>query len=136
MRKWVLPGLIVMLAGLLGSTWGMYHVINTGSCASGGNYVIARPCPPGTGLHIVALVAGILVGLIGAGIASDLDGTVAMWFGLFFVLIGADALVAIGGGGGLALGGLFLVMGLPAIGWALFQADGPNTKPVFTTPPG
>jgi hypothetical protein len=47
--------------------WGIYHLIRTGTCASGGPYVSARPCPPGTGGHILAVMGGVFGGLIGCG---------------------------------------------------------------------
>ena len=42
-------------------TWALYHLVRTGTCASGGPYVSARPCPSDTGAKIVGPVT------IGAG---------------------------------------------------------------------
>ncbi|MER7282987.1 SHOCT domain-containing protein [Dactylosporangium sp. NPDC000244] len=48
----------------------LFQLIRGGSCASGGNYVSARPCPPGTGkwalilpLAIIGSLAGFILGL-------------------------------------------------------------------------
>jgi hypothetical protein len=64
----VLLGLALVGAALVSFDWAIYHLTRTGTCASGGPYVTARPCPPGTGGQIVALVGGIFGGLIGVGI--------------------------------------------------------------------
>ena len=46
-RYWSLSllGMLVSLASLLVMTWALYHLVRTGTCASGGPYVSARPCP-------------------------------------------------------------------------------------------
>jgi hypothetical protein len=54
-------GLALMLAGLGVFGLGLYHLVKTGSCASGGPYVSARPCPSDTGLWIGALLLGLCV---------------------------------------------------------------------------
>lgn len=119
-----LLGMAVTLAGLLASTWAMYRLMHTGTCASGGPYVIAHQCPSGTALQILALMGGILAGLAGAGIAGS-AALGALWFGLFFTLSGADAMVAFGGTGGILFGGFFVVLlGLPAVVFGLRSADG------------
>jgi hypothetical protein len=59
-------GLGLMIAGLAAFGFGLYHLAKTGSCASGGPYVSARPCPSGTGLWIGALIVGVFV-FIGGG---------------------------------------------------------------------
>nr|BFE58234.1 hypothetical protein GCM10020063_027600 [Dactylosporangium thailandense] len=48
----------------------LFQLIRGGSCASGGNYVSARPCPPGTGtwalilpLAIIGSLASFILGL-------------------------------------------------------------------------
>ena len=47
---------------------GLYELIHTGTCASGGPYVSARECPPGTGWHVLSLMGGIFGGLIGIAV--------------------------------------------------------------------
>jgi hypothetical protein len=75
-RYWALAlgGLMLVGASLVAADWAIYHLARTGTCASGGPYVSARPCPPGTGTHIVALVGGIFGVLIGAGIYAARGG--------------------------------------------------------------
>ena len=76
MRYWALAlgGLVLVGASLVAADWAIYHLARTGTCASGGPYVSARPCPPGTGGQIVALVGGIFGVLIGAGIYAMRGG--------------------------------------------------------------
>jgi len=60
-----------LICGLLGVVLGaaavaiasleIYELVRVGSCASGGPYLSARPCPSGTGLRIVALIGAIFV---------------------------------------------------------------------------
>jgi hypothetical protein len=68
-KYWVLAllGLVICGASIVAIDWGIYHLIRTGTCASGGPYVSARPCPPGTGGHILAVIGGVFGGLIGCG---------------------------------------------------------------------
>jgi hypothetical protein len=62
---------------LVAVNWAIYELLHSGSCASGGPYVVARPCPDGTGLRVLALVGGAWLGLIGAGVyATRGDGGV------------------------------------------------------------
>lgn len=66
-----LIGAAVMLAGLAAFAWGLFHLIQTGTCASGNQpFVIARECPEGTGLKATALMLGVVVGLIGGFVAG------------------------------------------------------------------
>jgi hypothetical protein len=122
------------LAGvsLVGFSWALYHLVRTGTCASGGPYVSARPCPKGTGGHIVALIGGIFGGLIAVGLWSasrPMDRTgpglgIVMWV-LGFTLAGGAALLAgvgpahpSGGGstaGGIIVGAIFIPMGLAGL---------------------
>jgi putative oligomerization/nucleic acid binding protein/uncharacterized protein DUF3592 len=68
-KYWVLAllGLVICGASIVAIDWGIYHLIRTGTCSSGGPYVSARPCPPGTGGHILAVIGGVFGGLIGCG---------------------------------------------------------------------
>ena len=61
-------GLALMAVGLAAFAFGLWQLVKTGSCASGGPYVSARPCPAGTGLHIGALIAGVFVSLAGGAV--------------------------------------------------------------------
>jgi len=108
------------LAGLAALVYGIWEVLAIGTCASGGPYVSARPCPDGTGLKIGIIVAGAFVtvlSMIAASLRSMSAG--AFWFGALFAALGATFLVSeltdhVAGGGsvGWTIGPLFLLMGL------------------------
>ena len=57
-----------MVAGAAAFGFALYELLKTGTCASGGPYVVARECPSGTGLRAGLLVAGLLVFLVGAAL--------------------------------------------------------------------
>ena len=63
-----LGGLGLMLAGVGGLGFGIYKVASYGTCASGGAYVSARPCPSNTGLFIAMIIGGVFVFLIGGAV--------------------------------------------------------------------
>jgi hypothetical protein len=132
--------LALLLAGaaVVAFNWALYHLIRTGTCASGGPYVSARPCPKGTGGQILALIGGIFGGLIAVGIwaAARPSGRtgpglgIVMWI-LGFALSGGVAILAAVGPahagradsklGGIIVGAIFIPMGLAglfAIGWS------------------
>jgi hypothetical protein len=48
--------------------YALFRLVQGGSCASGGNYVSARQCRPGTGWWAVELPLGIIGGLLFLGI--------------------------------------------------------------------
>jgi Short C-terminal domain/Protein of unknown function (DUF3592) len=124
-KYWVLAllGLVICGASIVAIDWGIYHLIRTGTCASGGPYVSARPCPPGTGGHILAVIGGVFGGLIGCGfwaargrsgerVESPYPLPLLMWTLLFC---------------GIALSGLYAVLGPAAAddapkGTAIFLA--------------
>ena len=102
-------------------------LMDIGTCASGGPYVSARPCPEGTGARILLLMAAILVYTV-AVLAS---GQGLFFFGLLFLALGA---VFIRGGvtddgfaaTGYSVGGLFCVMGIVPLALAVhgwFERD-------------
>lgn len=132
-RYWVIAigALALCGASIVAIDWGMYHLMLTGSCASGGPYVSAKPCPPGTGAHILALMGGIFGGLIGVGLfyARGRSGErrdspyplgLAMWTLLFCTLGGAALYATLGPaaqpdastGTAIFLAALFVPMGL------------------------
>lgn len=60
----VVRGLLAVLiaaGAVVLASYEIYHLVRTGSCASGGPYVSARPCPAGTGGRILLLIAAIFV---------------------------------------------------------------------------
>ncbi len=105
-RYWTrsLLGMAICLASLLFMTWAIYHLVRTGTCASGGPYVSARPCPAGTGAKIVGLIGSIFGLLIGGGIYATRGGKgegtlgmgVVLWALLFVSLAVATFVAAYG----------------------------------------
>jgi hypothetical protein len=61
------------------------HLMDTGTCASGGPYVSAHPCPAGTGARIGLLVGAIFVYVI----ALIFSGQGMFLYGLLFVVLSA-----------------------------------------------
>ncbi|MEA2466229.1 MAG: hypothetical protein QOJ57_355 [Thermoleophilaceae bacterium] len=61
-------GLALMIAGVAGFAFCLYELIKTGTCASGGPYVSARPCPSSTAYYVVGLIAGIAAFLAGGAV--------------------------------------------------------------------
>jgi len=106
-RYWSLSllGMLVSLASLLLITWALYHLVRTGTCASGGPYVSARPCPEGTGAKILGLTGAIFALLIGGGIyaargnrghGATLGMGIVLWSLLFISLAAATFVAAFG----------------------------------------
>ncbi|HEV2311080.1 MAG TPA: SHOCT domain-containing protein [Acidimicrobiia bacterium] len=99
-----------------------------GTCASGGPYQIARPCPAGVA---AALPLGIIGGLVFLGIfafcASDKGRTVTLlaWPALFltlawnFIDYGLKGGNSSGGAGFLIPGVLFVIMGAAPLFWVV-----------------
>jgi Short C-terminal domain len=143
MRYWisVLGGFALATASLVAGAWGLYHLTRTGTCASGGPYVSARPCPPGTGGHVVSLIAGVFGVLIAGGIYAARGGDddhrrgrigfgVMLWTLGFLMLAGGALLGAYGpantGGsklGAIIVAGIFVPMALVPLLWALFSGS-------------
>jgi hypothetical protein len=89
------------------------HLMDTGTCASGGPYVSANPCPAGTGTRILLLVAAIFVYVV----ALLFSGQGLFLYGLLFVALSAifirgaltdDGFAAVGW----IVGLVFAVMGI------------------------
>lgn len=106
MKYWVrsLLGMAICLASLLFMTWALYHLVRTGTCASGGPYVSARPCPAGTGAKILILMGSIFGLLVGGGVYASRGGRgegtlgmgVVLWSLLFISLAVATFVAAYG----------------------------------------
>jgi hypothetical protein len=114
--------------------YGIFQLLQIGTCASGGPYVSARECPDGIGSLIFALVGGVFGLFVAAGIylgrgtppgssrAPDNAGIIVwFWTGLFWALAagcfwgvwGPDANPGPGGEtGGLIVGFMGLIFGL------------------------
>jgi hypothetical protein len=133
-----LIGLAICTASVVAWVWGLYEVTRIGTCASGGPYVSARPCPEGTGIRILALMGGIFGGLIGLGVYAGgrpKHGRAAAGLGTmlwFFLFAGGAAAMLLSGFGparqdnsgkvvAVTLSVVFIPMGviplLGAIGW-------------------
>jgi hypothetical protein len=157
-------GLAMFVGGIVLFNVKLVSLLETGTCASGNTpYQISQPCPSGTGTDILLLMAGIFGGLIGAGIfaargdppwdrdrplnrASGFSFGLFAW-GFFFTATGATSLIASltnqaiqdsSGGqlGGLIVGGIFLVMGVPALLmslWSLVRGLGKRDERPSTT---
>lgn len=106
-RYWIrsLLGMAIALASILAMTWALYHLVRTGTCASGGPYVSARPCPAGTGTKILALIGSFFTLGIGAlvyatrgnrGYGASLGMGVVLWALLFISLAAATFVAAFG----------------------------------------
>ena len=96
-------GLLLALASLVAFDWALYEIVQTGTCASGGPYVSARPCPEGTGLRIAAMTGAIPLGLLGCALISasrwrNWRAAIGVWliaWALLFVSSAVVALVAV-----------------------------------------
>jgi hypothetical protein len=120
---------VVAVGALVLACVELAHLMDTGTCASGGPYVSANPCPDGTGMRILLLVAAIFVYVI----ALLVSGQGLFLYGLLFVTLSAifirgavtdDGFAAVGW----LVGGLFAVMGLVPMfvavrGWFSHEDD-------------
>jgi Short C-terminal domain len=118
---------VVTLGALAVFEVSLVHLLETGTCASGGPYVSARQCPSGTGAWIAGLALSIFVGLISSLVfvatARGKIGWGSIMFGAFFTVTAVvagyaalfdDRAVSAPGAqlGGLIVAGVFLPMGL------------------------
>ena len=160
MSYWVRAGLglALFLAGLAAFEYGLWELMNTGTCASGGPYVSARPCPEGTAEKALLLPGGFILGTVGILIyairgrrpgAPDDARRVSAWlvgWSPLFIVTGVVALVAglqaEGAGAstsqwtGIFLAALFIPMGLvPVIGALLWRPARITLPPVLPATP-
>ncbi|MEA2410819.1 MAG: hypothetical protein QOC77_1380 [Thermoleophilaceae bacterium] len=140
MRYWLLMlgGLLLAGVSVVLLDNGLFHLVRTGNCGSSNTYVSYRPCPPGTGGHILAVIGGIFGGLIGIGLyaargrsggtRSSVGLGLIMWSLLFVTIAGSVAYAAYGPGNknssgakttAVILGVIFLPMGLAPLPFAL-----------------
>lgn len=137
--------------------YGIFQMLQIGTCASGGPYVSARPCPDGVTGVFLALAGGIVGLFIAAGIyvgrgkppGSDsppVNGGIVIWFwtglfwslaaGCFLAVWGPEANPGPGGeAGGLIVGFMGLIMGaggLLAVGFRRrWTPDPDQLDPMF-----
>ena len=124
----VVIGLVMLAGGTGGLGYALVRLIHTGTCASGNTpYVIERQCPSGTGVLIGLLIGGLLVALIGVGVAGI---GLAFPGGLAFAGAGAAMLYAGAtapsdapgaAAAGYSVGGTFLAMGLAYLAFAIWS---------------
>ena len=111
MRYWLLMlgGLFVAGLSIVLLDNGLFHLVRTGNCGSSSTgFVSYKPCPPGTGGHILSVIGGIFGGLIGLGLyaargrtsgaASTVGLGLIMWSLLFVTIAGSIAYAAYGPG--------------------------------------
>lgn len=111
------------------------ELLDTGTCASGGPYEIARPCPEGTGTSVLLLIGSIFGLFIAAALAGlrgqrpggggfGFNSMMVTGWALFFTISGgvslyhsltSDVIGPDGETGGIIVGVTFLVMGVPAL---------------------
>lgn len=90
-RPWLLPVLLASVVVMsLALTWtylGMRAVMDVGgSCADGGPYVSAQPCPDGSGLLVLGIPIMLVAMFAGSFVAVILQAptiVLPMWAGLF-----------------------------------------------------
>jgi hypothetical protein len=98
----VLVGLALCSGAVVAFCYSIYKLGNIGTCASGGPYVSARPCPAGTAASILLIPGALLVGAIGLGIysasgISDAWRSSSIGLGLWlwsFIFLGASGSLA------------------------------------------
>lgn len=112
-RLRTLLGIALIAGSIAVASIVIYDLTRIGSCASGGPYVIANPCPAGTGWKVLGLVASVFIvpfagiGVLatrfrgtgvspakGGGLGATAVGIGGLWFFLLFTCMGAAALVA------------------------------------------
>jgi hypothetical protein len=69
-----LLGIALILGGVGVFGYGVYGLVDIGTCASGGPYQSARECPEGTGTLIVSLFPATLATLAGVGLYASRGG--------------------------------------------------------------
>lgn len=115
--------LVVGATALMGMA--LWKLLHTGTCASGGPYVSANPCPNGTVVWALTIPAAMLLWFAGMALMGRLLVPWAILFtGVGATLIAAGLVGDLGPGGGSAawtVGPLFVLMGAPVGIWALID---------------
>ena len=84
----------ISLAAVTVFCTGLHHLVRGGTCASGGPYVSAHQCPPGTGTWAFLLPLAVVGGLAGCWLAYSSHMRAFVWFATLGGF-GATALVAL-----------------------------------------
>lgn len=132
--------MVAGLAGLVMLAAGLNHMLNIGSCSSGGPYVSTRTCPSGTIWWTLLLLGGILLWVAGIvvsrhGLAQPGIGQLLWSLGFaglgLLVLIKAavqDSMAADIRSGAYIMSGVFIPMGLAfGVGALLRRRRTPGT---------
>ncbi len=131
--KRAIPSLVIGLGGVVLFSVGLIHVMKIGTCASGNTpYVIANPCPSGTGGYIFMIVGGILAATAGIIIGGFGGAGLIVWAALFLgsgsvMLINALTASGLSAGAksaGYIIGAVFIPMGAIPLIWMLFSGAG------------
>lgn len=149
-------GFGVMVAAIVAISYAVYQLLGVGTCASGGPYVPARECPPGTERLILVIPIAVFAMLFGAFLyatrgrapGSDREpvgsALAVIWTGLFlgiafacfWAVWGPDADPGPGGKtGGLIVGFLFVPMGLAGLVplyWSARESRSSGSSPLIT----
>ncbi|MEV4465696.1 SHOCT domain-containing protein [Micromonospora echinofusca] len=65
-----IASLAIGLIGIVLLGIGLNHALDIGSCASGGSYVIARPCPEGSAVWFWLPMAGAIMWIVGIAVSK------------------------------------------------------------------
>ena len=137
-------GVLVLAITLTWTFFSMRAVMNVGgSCADGGPYVSAQPCPDGSYLIAIAIPVMLITAMVGSATAMSINAPnllIPMW-GLLFGSLGWNFLEFAFSGNGivwswLVCGVMFWLMAAPAVFGmllALKNAVVPPSKPRFDT---
>ncbi|MFI7435021.1 SHOCT domain-containing protein [Micromonospora haikouensis] len=90
--------LVVGLTGIVLLGVGLDHVLDIGSCSTGGSYVVARPCPEGSAVWFWVPMAGAIMwilGLVGGGRSFTEPGSGQVLWTVGFAGGGAALLVKV-----------------------------------------
>ncbi|MDG4818044.1 MULTISPECIES: SHOCT domain-containing protein [unclassified Micromonospora] len=90
--------LVVGLTGIVLLGIGLDHVLDIGSCSTGGSYVVANPCPEGSAVWFWVPMAGAvmwIVGLVGGGRSFTEPGSGQILWTVGFAGGGAAMLVKV-----------------------------------------
>jgi hypothetical protein len=118
-----IAGLVLCVAATAAMGLALWHLLDTGTCASGGPYVSARPCPDGTTTWILLAPASVIVLLAGMALMGRLIVPWTIFFaGTGGTLVAAALAGDLGPGGSSAawsVGPMFVLMGVVPGVWAL-----------------
>jgi hypothetical protein len=132
-------GAVLLLAGVGLFELSVFHLVQVGTCASGGPYEIRNPCPHSTWTWLGLIPPALVSGLIGAALLNVIG---AVWVG-GWILSGIVSIIAVyshGAHAGSKTGGIIAAVVWIALGvfFALFSLGSGKAAPAKPTgpPPG